>query len=62
MKTLRLVALIFGLLYGALFVHYMSFDTDTKTKELEMLASRMRHVELSLSFKEPAYKGFVYVP
>ena len=62
MKTLRYVALFFGLLYSVLIVHAFCFDSPAKKREINALASRMKHVELSLSFKESAYKGFVYVP
>jgi len=62
MKTLRYVALFFGLLYSVIILHALSFESQTKAKEIQSLASRMKYTELSLSFKESAYKGFVYVP
>ena len=43
MKTLRYVALFFGLLYSVIILHALSFESQTKAKEIQSLASRMKY-------------------
>ena len=60
MKTIRYIALSFGMVYAILIVHYSVFDNHTKREAIEEVASRTKHTELSLNFKDKAYKGFIY--
>ncbi len=61
MKHIRLTLLFFGCVYTMLILHYALYDHHGKENAIKEVASRMKHGELSLSFKENAYKGFVYV-
>lgn len=61
MKLLRYATLVFGSVFIVLSLHYLLYDRDAKKHAIDEVASRMKHSELSLSFKEKAYKGFVYV-
>ncbi|MGD9595526.1 hypothetical protein [Wolinella succinogenes] len=60
MRFISFLALFFGLAYGAIWLHYLGFDRAKKSQELEKIASKMRHIEPSLSFKGASYKEFVY--
>lgn len=61
MKTIRYIAFFFGMVYAILIMHYSLFDSHTKREAIKTVASQTKYSELSLSFKDKAYKGFIYV-
>ena len=60
MKNLYRIAFFFGIAYSLLVLHYALFDRESKTQEIGAVASRLKYIAPSLSFKGKEYERFVY--
>ncbi len=58
MKFIKILSLIFALIYFAIAIHYLSFDR--KKNLLQDYAKMVKDTKISTSFKSKKYESFVY--
>lgn len=60
MKFLKIISAIIAFFYGVMAIHFLSFDSKTKAKELNLISKSQKEVKISDTFLNDSYKGFVY--
>ncbi|MBR8461331.1 hypothetical protein KDE12_00485 [Campylobacter sp. faydin G-105] len=60
MRAIVAVFSFFIVIYTLIFIHYISFDTDTKDTQIAKISAKIKDVRPSFSFISDQYKGFVY--
>ena len=60
MKFIGILSAFFAVFYALLALHYVNFDKAQKQKELNLIASRIKDVQISTAFISKEYGKFVY--
>lgn len=60
MKLLIKLAVLFGIFFSILLIHYATYDRTQKVEDIAMISSHVKYPEPSFSFQSIEYKRFVY--